>query len=206
MLDQDAVGDVEGDVEAFRNELDADERATMVDLCVAATGEEPQLVDHGPEGRYVEGVVRLRRGLSDARARHRIGHELGHLFYERVEYAGADLEERCDLFGAALCMPRRAARAALRSVGHRVHGLAAHFGVTQSVSLLRIGEVTGRPVCLLCFRGPIARGADFAWPSASALVAGLRQGRADVHPVRISDEPNRLGLMVDRGTWLAMSA
>ena len=140
----------------------------------------------------MEGVVRLRRGLSDARARHRIGHELGHLFYERVEYAGADLEERCDLFGAALCMPRRAARAALRSVGHRVHGLAAHFGVTQSVSLLRIGEVTGRPVCLLCFKGPIARGADFAWPSASALVAGLRQGRRMCIPCGSRTSPTAL--------------
>lgn len=206
MLDQDAVGDVEGDAEAFREELGADERTTMFGLCVAATGEEPQLVDHGPEGRYVEGVVRLRRGLSDARARHRIGHELGHLFYERVEYVHEDLEERCDLFGAALCMPRRSVRVALRAVGHRVHGLAAHFGVTQSVSLLRIGEVTGRPVCLFCFSGPIIRGADFAWPSTSALVAALRRGRADVHPVRISDEPDRFGLMANRGTWLAMSA
>jgi hypothetical protein len=207
MLTEDDVADVEGDAEAFREELGGDEWTTIVELCERATGVEPELVDEGPEGRLRYGVVQLRRGLSEARQRQRVGHELGHLFYERIEHSsGPRLEAMCDLFGAVLCMPRWAVMRALCDVGHRVHTIAGHFGVTQSVALLRVGEVTRRPVLLLREAGPIARGAAFGWPSTSAVVRALAAGRSTVHPIRINDEPNRCGLMASRAAWAALCA
>lgn len=206
MLSLDGVADVEGDAEAFRARLDLAVNATMIEYCVAATGHEPLYVDDGPEGRYRNGRVELRHGISLRRLRQRIGHELGHKFYEEIGYAEPDLEARCDLFGAAMCMPRDEVRRATRRVGHRVHFIADHFGVTQSVALLRLGEADGRPVMLLCDRGPIVRGAEFSWPSLSTLRRALERGRSVVHPVPISDEPNRIGLMASREAWALLSA
>lgn len=207
MLSEDDVAEIEGYVEAFRRELGCDEWSTAVDLCVAATGHPPILVDRGPEARLVEGVVQLRRGVPDERARQKVTHELGHIVLARAEHPpGPLLEAKCDLFGAAACMPRSEVRSVLREVGHRVHVVARHFGVTQSVSLLRIGEVARRPVMLRYPGGTIVRGAPIAWPSLSTIRRELERGSSTVHPVRISDEPNRIGFMMTRDAWLAMSA
>lgn len=91
-----------------------------------------------------------------------IGHELAHWLFRRRGSEPLNEEARCDAIGACLIAPRAAFAAATRVIGHRVHELASAFNTTQSLALLRIGEVTGRPVILLR-RPPIARGDDFEW-------------------------------------------
>jgi hypothetical protein len=91
-------------------------------------------------------------------------------------------------------------------IGHRVHEIAERFGVTQSVALLRLGETEGRPAMLLRHNDPIVRGAPFVWPSISAMVRMSADLRPLVHPVRISDELDRVGFLATHDAWNAMNA
>lgn len=147
--------------------------------------------DEGP-------IVLLRRGLSPARARWLLGHELGEFWMRENGYEREDIEQRADALGAALAVPRAAFRSAVKHHGHRVHTLSRLFATTQSLALLRVGETTGRPVALLRPSGTIARGDAYEWPRTSTLVRALREGRSAVHPLRIDDEPHRWGLMARR--------
>lgn len=201
MLGPDELSDIEGDALALFSEAGADPRdpPSIAALCRALTGHAPRFIAQAAEARLVGGRVFLRRGLLTARARWLVGHELAEWHYLRARYRGADIEARCDALGAALVAPRPAFLAATRAVGHAVFSLAEAFGVTQSVALLRIGEVTGRPVVLLRSPEPIVRGGAFEWPSTSGLVRALRERRSEVHPLRISDEPGKWGLMAERG-------
>lgn len=167
-------------------------------------------VSHLPTEGSLEQVdgswrILIRRGLSPARARWVVGHEIAEWVHLRAGYRGADIEARCDALGAMLVAPRSPFRRAIRDIGrHAVHELAARFRTTQSVALLRIGEVTGRPVMLQRWPEPIVRGSAFSWPSPSTLRRRLLElGRdAPVHPVRIADEPGRIGLMAKLGAEL----
>lgn len=133
--------------------------------------------------------VVVRRGVLPARARWLVGHELAELHFARVGYVGSDIEARCDALGAALALPRRALGSIMRQHAHRVHTIARLTRLTQSLVLLRIGEVSGRPVALLRAPAPTVRGAAFGWPrKLSPIVPGT-------HPLRITDEPQRVGLM-----------
>lgn len=196
MLGPEELADVEGDMAYFLSALHAQEGTPIEDLCQAATGYAPELGTLGSEGAWRQGRIITRPGLSSARRKFVRAHELAHLYYESVSYRNADLEERCDAGAAILCMPRGDVRRALGHLGgHRVYALAERFGVTQSVALLRIGEVTGRPVMLLRPLAPIVRGVPFEWPSTSALRRALEEGRSEVHPLRIRDEVDKWGLM-----------
>lgn len=204
MLDEVGCAEVEGDALAFLGwaGADASDPVGVGALCVAATGRRPRRVELDGEARLDprgDGVeVLVNRSLMPARARLKVGHELGHWWYERAGYRGADIEHRCDLFGAAIVAPWPAFRSAMRGTGHRVHELARLFNTTQSLALLRVGEVSGRPVVLLRPGGAIARGEPFEWPKTSTLVHALREGRSTCHPLRVNDEPNRWGLMARR--------
>lgn len=204
MLNDGGCAEVEGDALAFLDwaGVDARDPVSVAALCVAATGRRPRQVALDGEARLEpreEGLeVLVNRALAPARARLKVGHELGHWWYQRVGYRGADIEHRCDLFGAAIIAPWPAFKTAMRHAGHRVHELAQRFATTQSLALLRVGEVSGRPVMLLRPAGHIVRGEPFEWPSTSTMVRALREGRRAVHPLRINDEPNRVGLMARR--------
>lgn len=133
--------------------------------------------------------VQLLHRLTPARARFVCGHEIAEWWYRhRGAHLGLpllELEARCDALGARLAAPRKAFERAVRTVGHRVHVLAAAFIVPQAVALLRVGEVTGRPVKLV--RHPeIQRGEAFDF---------LAPGRDRFHQIR-ADE--RWGLMATR--------
>lgn len=176
--------------------LDDEAPPNMAQLCRALLGSPPQVAPIRSEACLArvrgESRVYLRKGLDPARARWLVGHELAEWYYQRTGYVGADLEDRCDAVGAALVAPHMAYRLALRSVGSSVHALAEAFVVPQALALLRIGEVTGRPVLLLRKPTPIHRGEPYVWP---------KRGMHDpsVHPIRL--DGSRWGLMAER--WAA---
>lgn len=191
MLDEDAIADLAGDAELLLKlaRLDDDEPPDIIALCRHMTGRGPWLSRLGPEAqlsRLGDGhQVCVRAGLLPGRARWLVGHELAELHFERIGYRGTDIEARADALGAALVAPPRAVRRAIKRHAHSVHRLALALNVTQSLALLRIGEVVRRPVMLLR-KPPVVRGALFAWSES---------GRSDgAHPIRITDEP-RWGLM-----------
>lgn len=197
------MGDMHDDAEAdaleilrMAGHLDDEAPPNMAQLCRALLGAPPQIAPIRSEACLArvrgESRVYLRRGVDAARSRWLVGHELAEWYYQRTGYVGPDLEDRCDAVGAALVAPRRAYRLALRSVGSAIHVLAEAFVVPQALALLRIGEVTGRPVLLLRKPAPIHRGEPYVWP---------RRGMRDpnVHPVRL--DGSRWGLMAER--WAA---
>ncbi len=197
MLGPDDIADVEGDADVVRRMAGMDGPCSMADMARELTRRDVVVCDDlgSAEGCFRGGRVCVRPGLAPERLRHTIGHEIGEWYYALIGYEGDDIEERCDALGAALAVPRVEFRRAVGAVGHRVFALAAAFGVQQSVALLRLGEVTGRPVALLRPTAPIYRGDPFEWPRTSALVRALREGRGRVHPIRIVDSPDRWGLM-----------
>src|SRR5690606_30327780 len=96
----------------------------------------------------VEGERRIyvRRGLSAARQRFAVAHELAHWALGLL--SGSEAEARCDALAACLVAPRRAFQRALRDTD--CYGeLAELFGSTESCVALRLGEVTGEPVALV---------------------------------------------------------
>jgi len=204
LLSADDQGNVEADAEFFRARFGG---GSLFSLCVESTGHPPRFRAQPKEGCLDGGRIWLRARQSRQRARQALGHELAHVFYRLIGYDGPDIEERCDHFSACLCCERQAFRLAIKELGHSYKALAKRFDVTWSVAFLRLGEVTGRPVCLLCPSGPIFRGADFSWPSSiSALVRAIHERRSEIHPATISDEPNRIGLMATHFAWSEMVA
>lgn len=193
MLDPSTLADIEGDADALRRVagVDGDEVPHLGAMCAALTGSPPIIAEQRARSLIDErDRVVLRRGLPVAIARYLVGHELAELHYRRLRYEGEDIEARCDALGAALVAPWRVARAAIREHGHHVCAVASALRVPQALALLRIGEVTGRPVLLLR-RPPIARGAAYVWPAPGQAPRGV------AHPVRLADE-GRWGLMTAR--------
>ncbi len=79
-------------------------------------------------------------------------HELGHHEFTRqgVLFATPDEEERaCDAFAGAMAAPKPAFEAALTWLDRDLRQISVKFGITESHALLRLGEVTGRPVGLV---------------------------------------------------------
>lgn len=198
MLNADDLAELEGWADSLRARAHHhDDVPRVAALCQALTGHPPRWTRLGTEAALVRSTVFLRRGTPAARARWLVCHELAELAHLESGYSGSDIEARCDALGAMLVVPRSAFRHAVRSTGHRVHELARIFRTTQSLALLRVGEVTGRPVALVRPHGTIARGEPWVWPSSL--------DRSIAHPLRITDEPNRVGMMVRREAWFLAS-
>jgi hypothetical protein len=204
MLDEDAIADIEGDADLLLRlaHIDDDEPVDVVALCRhrTMTGQVPFSTRAGPEAQIsrVPGGHRvcLREGLLPGRARWLVAHELAELHYERVGYSGPDIEDRCNALGAALVAPRRLVRRLIRQHAHAVHALARALVATQSIALLRLGEVERRPVLLARDgRRPIVRGAAFNWPDGPGLAKALSRRTETTHPLPIRDEERRRGLM-----------
>lgn len=172
MLTEDDLVEVEGDAAALLRaaKLADDERVDVVALARATMGAPPMLSRTGAESTrirvYDQWRAVVRAHVPAPRARWLVCHELAEHHYLSRGYRGEDIEARSDALGAALVVPRRLARAAMAHHGHRIARLAATLGVTQALSLLRVGEVDRRPVLLLRRPGVrLARGAAFEWPS-----------------------------------------
>lgn len=118
------------------------------------------------------------------------GHELGHWLHQSQRRRERP-EAYYDAVGACLVASRPAFYDATRIIGHRVHELAAAFSTLQGLALLRLGEVTGRPVCLRSGRLLIVRGNAFEWGADPAALP-----RDVAHPIKVD---GGIGYMVDRG-------
>jgi hypothetical protein len=215
MLNEDQLADIETRALAFLAQYGIrDDRPIDVELlALRATGCRVREVSQQEEAklRHVNGlpVLQARPGLKATRARWLAGHELGELYLLRTGLVVEDKEEWCDAFGASVVAPRRLVLALIEEHGHSVYTISHEAGVTQSVALLRIGELTGRPVALLRggFSPTLIRGDFYAWPDAAGMLALARGAdRSIAHPVKIVDEPAKVGLMVPRQTWRAARA
>lgn len=198
------MADVEGDADLAIEEAGLGDAPSVFALYRALTGLDARFRQQPKEGELEGEQAFLKEGLSPARARFVLTHETAHVLYKRRGFWPENLEEWCDALAAALACRRRAYRSVIARIGHRVHELAHRFGVTQSVALLRIGETEGRPVMLLRHNDPIVRGAPFVWPSISAMVRMATDVRGVVHPIRISDEPDRVGFLATHDVWRGM--
>lgn len=141
-----------------------------------------------PHGRGAPGEIAIRRRMTAEREAHAIGHELAH--FARNTLCGHDPfeEARCDAIGAHLACSRVAFSRAVRTLGHQVTLLAERFHVEPELALLRVGEVTGRPVLLIRDGGNnIARGEPFEWGPRP-----LKLPRDIAHPIRVG---LRMGVM-----------
>ncbi len=199
MLTEDALAEIEGDAVAMfaAAHMERDDAPSMDLLCLRLIGSKPRRVvmgreadiHPGVEGRY---VLRVHRAAPKERARFLVGHELAEWWYRGRAWAGGHLEREawCDALGAALVAPRPAFRRAVGALDNRVHRLAEAFDVPRALAMLRVGEVTGRPV-LYPLRG-IVRGEPYVWPAA-ALARALSERPRGVHPVRL--DRGELGLM-----------
>lgn len=191
--------DIEGDALAVYRfaGADADEPPSIARLCELVTGFLPRYARMRPDGKcavddYGDLRVSVRPSLPARRARFVVAHEIAEWWYMRNNYACLDIEDRCNALGAALVVPRPAAQQVLREAGHSPMMLAQVFGVERCLALLRIGEVTGRPVALLR-KCPIFRGEAFEWPQDPVELERLvREPAPEIHPVRLEQ---RWGLM-----------
>lgn len=183
--------EIEGDVVALLRaaKLDDDEPPDLERICEYLTGAGPQLAPLGPrtEGRVRKtGIgnarrIEMRLGvLGTPRGRIVLGHECAHVY--AAKYLRREVTEPwCDSFGAMLAAPRRATTLAMREVGHSPVMLGAVLEVEPEAALLRIGEVSGRPVALeRRAKRLVARGEPFPWPTVQAI-----RELVDVHPVRV---------------------
>lgn len=116
-----------------------------------------------------------------------VGHELAHVWFRMRGTSHEHEELLADIIGAMLVAPRVAFARAHRTTGSRVKALARHFKTTEALVLLRIGEVTGRPVLLLRQPTRIARGEPFVWPEDVRTIP-----RKVAHLVRVD---GRWGMM-----------
>ncbi len=198
VLTLDDLADVEGDAALLRKLANEEELVSTYALTKRLLGAPPEMASIRTEACLCRlgGTWRIyvRRRTPAARARWLVGHELGHWLYRERGLPREEEEARCDAMGAALVVPRRAFQEAIRNLGgHRVHRLASAFVTTQSIALLRIGEVTGRPGALVRQRDALVRGEAFGWPPD--LQRAAQRPPPELHPLRITDEIGRVGLM-----------
>ena len=136
------------------------------------------------EGRKIIGV---RSSLLFAGRQHTTGHELGH---ELLEEAGVGpheyTEEDCDYLGAAMVIPRRCVR-------DDAQALALSHKTSETLALLRIGEVLGEPVAVVAPLTVRARG-EAQWPEPSVLRSWSRRPRPGLRAVRLQDDRQRIAL------------
>lgn len=143
--------------------------------------------------------IYIRRGCAPQDFRFLVGHELAHAVYadEGVTFATEDAEESaCDALAGALVAPRHAFRAAVAKLGDDVEQMALTFGTTESLCLLRLGEVTGRPLALVR-PGRVRTRGEAAMPDDETIVRWAR-GKAPagwVRSARVDGERRRVSLV-----------
>lgn len=194
--------DIEGDALAMYRlaKLEPDEPVAIGRLVRRLLGTDIQ------EASFCRGKAHLTRigpdwwiyvhaGIPLARLRFDVGHELAHWWYRRCSYFAEDLELLCDALGAAIVAPMPLFRA-VRKRTSRVVQVAHAIGSTQSLALLREGEVLGTPVALVEDRRVIIRGEEWGWPTEPELrrLAASRSPGPGVRKVLIRDETRRIGL------------
>lgn len=144
--------------------------------------------------------IYLRAGLSPEDMNFLCGHEFAHwaMRQEGARFATeADEERAADYLGAALVAPRRSVHAALREVGEEPEALASALQSTQSLAMLRVGEVTGRPLALVR-PGVVRVRGGWEWPGEDTIRRwATRSPPENVRKRPITDAPRRVALLVD---------
>jgi hypothetical protein len=203
MLDADRLSDVQGDGDLIlrAHRFAPDQRPNIRALLKAWVGVEPEWARIRTEGArcILNGQPRIfcRHRTPLARAIFVWLHEAAHIHYDLAGLREDPeiVEAMCNALAAALLAPRAAFRLAIFETGYDVPAIADAFRTTQSVALLRIGEVVGNPVVLLRPPTPIVRGADFAWPPERELARVVKSPPPGVASIRIADETKRWGLL-----------
>jgi len=136
--------------------------------------------------------IMVRRGLPPSIRSWVVGHELGHWARgSSCTWPGGDEEQACHYIGAALQMPRGAFAKALRE-GATWAMLAERFRVTETSAVLRVGEVRGEPLAIVCPHRIYARGPDeWAWPEERTLRQWARRPAPGIAATRLAD-PKRI--------------
>ena len=149
---------------------------------------------------YQDWRIYVRRGLSPERHAFAIAHELAEWWLRvRERYMGEDAEHAANYVAAAIMSPRRAFRRAVSAVGHDFADLADHFRTTETHVALREAEIDRRPrvvisPALVRVRGPEA----WIWPNESTLRGWARRAPPSVRKTRLTDDPRRVVLDIDR--------
>ena len=121
--------------------------------------------------------IYIRRGLSRRAKLWLVWHEVAELALRLERYECADVEECADRLAAAMRMPARAFRLAVRTCGDDWSELAEAFDVAETSAALRWGEVFDEPLALVAPRRELrTRGAPWVWPDVSrATPPGARR-------------------------------
>lgn len=153
-----------------------------------------------PKARWCEDqdVIEIRPGQSPRSQAYFIGHELGERHLALRGYSEEDREEVATSLGVALLLPRPALRRVVREHGRNLIILSRELDISQSIVLLRIGEVFGVALALVTPRRIRVRGEEGTiWPSEQEIrryASGRAAGPFDREV--ITDAPNRVGLMM----------
>ena len=140
-------------------------------------------------------MVGVHVDLTRAQAQFAAAHELAHWFWEHLEgFRGVTLEARCDALAAELVATPEAVQTAVDEHGHNLPQLATKLQTTQSVALLRLGEVCHQSVALFRQnRSTIVRGPFVSWPVPLSWEPA--ENAPGLAKVLISDEPGKFGLI-----------
>jgi hypothetical protein len=138
----------------------------------------------------------VRHGLSRERLNFALCHEVSEWHLRRYGYRGEDIERVADALGAALLVPGPLFRSAYRRHGEDWSTSASELQASQTLILLRFGEVTGHPVAVRTPDGWRMRGGDESEAGAIGWVASAirRQGRRPLRMVALTDAPRRLAI------------
>lgn len=129
---------------------------------------------------------------------HAVGHELGHARFDALGFRDENIEELCDLYGAALMAPAPAVRAMLRAFGRDHAAIADEIVSTQTLAALRIAEVLGIPRAVVTPARIYARGPEeFVWGPEDELRRLARRTRPGIVRAKLTDDPRRVVIDVD---------
>jgi hypothetical protein len=147
-------------------------------------------VVHGRYRIYVSSAV------APMRKAYVVLHELGHWHLKQIGYVGENVEAICDGIAAALLAPRRAFADAVEEHGARWDRLASDFAISQTIAVLRYGEVMGPPVAVVDSRRTHTRGAAWPWPTSRAEFLHLAKAGGDgIRVDRLTDNARRRALL-----------
>jgi hypothetical protein len=163
-------------------------------LAVAILGHQAIAVVPGlPQlGMLLGRQIRVREGLLPAIEEWAIGHELGHLIRGSTSSSQAE-EDACNYIGAAIQMRRAPFAKRFREVGNDYVRLARDFGTTETSAVMRIGEVTGRPVAVVLRHRIYARGELATLPERSVRALAFNPWPG-VQKVELTDSRERLAV------------
>jgi hypothetical protein len=141
----------------------------------------------------------VREGLSPQEANFAVGHELGEHWLKREGYDGEDLEQAANYIGAALVAPRPTFVTAVRELGEDWTALSQRFVSTESLVVLRWGEIRCEPLALVSPALVRVRGPEsFVWPEEPTIRrwANGRPGPG-LRKARLADDRRRVVLKVE---------